>query len=804
MNILILSRRIVKNRRYFITNILGLSLALSSLILVFSFVKNELSYDRFHSKADRICRITQNTNTGVSSMIDARFFTDYYQDIIDKNPEVEHITGLSSFRKAIITVGENSFYSKKAFRADSSFFEVFDFELLTGDKKTIFKIPGQAAISESIAKTYFGTIDVAGKQLKILHQRNRNAETYIIKAVFKDFPENSHIKADVLCSFPEIKYSYWVYTYALLAQNTDCKSLQEKIQKQWDTDNKENETHPLINLQPLTDIHLHSHKTREMEPNGNVSALILLISGVLIILIVAFINFLNLNYVRFLSEIENVKIKIINGASRLTIAKEFLYEMFVLVIFVVAISLYFIAFLVDYLHFDFHSSIVNMGFVILLFVLLTLLIAFVPVLYHKSTPMANLVSNNNRIYRLSLIVQLLLSIVAISSTLFIQKQINFTNEIHPKAKDANVIVIPDNPKGAVAKFELLKEKLLKYPEIISACGVSEEPGGTVVDNFAYTYDGDTTGNDKTLNVLIVDEDFFTFMDIQPIAGTVDLGKIPSYEWERNAIRLWYAEMGEIEMPENADEIKNYQEKYILNKSALAHIGIKNPQDAIGKQFRIIHSLKYLFPPGIIIGVVDDFHYTNVHEKVKPLVIMPRKLFCHNFLFRLDTNNKQKAISLIETQWNKINEGIPFNYEFISDSYRKVYKNEYMQMKVLLFFAIISILLSLIGMYAMIRFKLKLQTKEIGIRKVNGASTFEIVKMLNKDFIILTLIAFVISIPVIYFAMQKWLENFAYKTVLSGWVFAIAGLFVLIVTVLIISWNSFRVARQNPVDSLKYE
>jgi len=234
------------------------------------------------------------------------------------------------------------------------------------------------------------------------------------------------------------------------------------------------------------------------------------------------------------------------------------------------------------------------------------------------------------------------------------------------------------------------------------------------------------------------------------------------------------------------------------------MGIENPEDAIGKAFRINHQMRYLFPKGEIIGVVNDFHYTNIHEKVKPLVIMPRKLFCHNFLFHIDKRNQAKAISLIENKWSEINKGIPFNYEFITDSYQKVYKNEYMQIRVLMLFAIISILLSLIGMYAMISFKLKLQTKEIGIRKVNGATTFEIIKMLNKDFVILTMVAFVISIPVIYYAMQKWLENFAYKTELSWWVFALAGIFALFLTIITVSWQSFVVARKNPVESLKDE
>jgi len=800
----ILARKINKNRQYFIINIIGLSLALSSLLLVFSFIKNELSYDKFHSKADRICRITQNTNTGISSMIDARFFTKGLYALKDTFPEIVSATGLSSFRKAIVTIGDNSFYTDKAFRADTDFFKVFDFELIIGDKKTIFKNTNQVAITESIAKKYFGSNDVLGKEIKIMPQMGDKTEIYTIKAILKDFPTNSHIKADILCSYPDTKYSNWAYSYLLLSKNTSFKTLQQKIQKRWNEELKDKKIHPLVNLQALTDIHLHSHKTREMETNGNISELVLLASSVLIILIVAFINFVNLNYVQFLSNLKNIKIRIVNGASKQTIVKDFLYEVLILLGFVMSISLVFINLFVKKLHFNFYISKYEQVLLLSFFSFLIIFLAFIPFLYRKNNIKINHALKNKKTYQLSLLIQLLLSITAIASTLFIQKQMIYTNNLHPKAKDASVIVIPRNPSEAIANFELLKEQLLKYPEIISACGVSEEPAGTVVDNFPYSYNGDSTENDKTLNVLIVDNDFCSLMNIKPIAGSIDLGVIPSYEWEQKAIKLWYAEDYGTAMPENTEEITNYEEKYIINKTALKHMGIKKPEDAIGKQFRIIHYMKYLFPPGKIIGVVDDFHYTNIHEKEKPLAIIPRKIFCHNFLFRIDTNNRAKAIALIENKWNEINKGIPFNYEFITDSYQKVYKNEYMQMRIIMLFAIISILLSLIGMYAMISFKLKLQTKEIGIRKVNGATTFEIIKMLNKDFVSLSIVSFVISVPIIYYAMQKWLENFAYKTELSWWVFALAGIFALLLTIITVSWRSFIVARKNPVKALRYE
>lgn len=800
-------RQINKNRKYFITNAIGLSFALISIILIFSFISKELNYDKFHSKSDRIYRITQNTNTGISSMVDARYFTGTFQQLKTNFPQIEQITGLSYFRKSIVTIDDKVFYSEKAFRADSSFFNVFDFELVVGDKNNLFNIPRQAAITESMAKIYFGTTDVVGKQIKIMHQRKDVAEEYTIKGVLKDFPENAHFKADILCSYNPKEYNYWAYSYILLAPHTNYLEIQKLIQEEWDVKNKDSDNRPLVDLQPLTDIHLYSHKTRELEQNGNIATLILLFSGAFAIVIIALINFFNLNYVQFLSEQKNRNIRIINGATRLDLAKLFLREVFILLSFTVLLSIllsYYLSNLVN-LNLFLFSSRIELGLLILGFAFLVIVLAYIPYVYQKNISNAN-VALSNKSYQASLLVQLILSIIAIVSTLFLQKQINYFNFLHPQSESAHIIVIPNNVSPATAKFEVLKEQLLKYPEIISACAVSEEPAGTVVDNFGYTYDGDTTANDKTLNILAVDNDFFTFMDIKPIAGTVDLGSIPTYGWEQKAIQLWRSEVDNQELPEGFDkeEIQSYSEKYIINKTALKHMGIKNAEDAIGKEFRINQYMSYLFPKGNIIGVVDDFHYSNIYEKEKPLAIMPRKLFCHNFLFRIDSNNKAAAISIIKSKWQEINRGIPFKYEFITDSYRKVYQKEYNQMKVIMLFALFSILLSVIGIYAMVSFNLKMKTKEIGIRKVNGATVFEIMKMLSKDFVKWGAIAFVIAVPISYIAMQKWLENFAYKTALSWWVFALAGIITMTIVLITVSWHTYRVARKNPVETLRYE
>jgi len=799
--------KINKNLRYFIINIIGLSIVLVSMILVSTYVFNEFSYDKFHSKAHRIYRITQNTNTGISSMIDARIYSEYVSDMKDRFPEIKAITSIYSFRKAIVSVKDHAFYTTKAFNVDSSFFNIFDFDLLLGNKNSVFNQPGQAAITESFAKTYFGSIDVIDQQIFITHQRGREAQPYTVKAILKDFPQNSHFKADILCSLDKDHESGLSYTYLLLKPNVDFLILQKEIQKDWDEKYKDKDWHPLVELQALTNIHLHSHKSRELETNGSLNALLMLISSLIIILIIALVNFVNLNYVQFLSEQKNIHIKIVNGASTYHIAKDFFKEIGVLLLSVYLLSSLTIYALHDFTTYQFFHITFTIKLIILavIFGVLVILLAFIPYVFTKIKHDSSLLLHDKS-YQISFLIQLSLSIIIIISTLIIYQQMNYIKFLHPLSQNADIIVIPKNSKLAVSHFELLKDKLLKHPEIVDACAVSEEPAGTVTDNFPFTIDGDTNKSHQSLNVLTTDDNFLKFMNIKTLAGTIDLGHIPSYQWERHAIELWWAEESHSKLPSDFDkeEVTSYSEKYIINETALKHMGFLHPQDVIGKSFRLNHYMKHLFPKGTIIGVVEDFHYTDIHLKEKPLVIMPRRIFCHNFLIRIDSNHSSQALDIVKKEWNEINEGIPFKYEFITDSYDKVYQSEYNQMKVLSLFAIVSILLSMIGLYAMISYKLKLKTKEIGIRKVNGATVWTIVKMFNMDSVKGVFIAFVLAVPISYFAINKWLENFAYKTFVSWWVFILAGLLVLLITIITVSWQAFFAARKNPVESLRYE
>ena len=336
----------------------------------------------------------------------------------------------------------------------------------------------------------------------------------------------------------------------------------------------------------------------------------------------------------------------------------------------------------------------------------------------------------------------------------------------------------------------------------------EEPGGDILDNVGFEIEGVDKKEGQSINIFTADSNFFSMLKIQPIVGTTELGSIPSQKWEADAVDL-----STLRSSKNPDQQKlaelerkvgNYHDQYILNQSALKLLGIRNPKDAIGKRFRLNFFLPDLFPEGEVVGVVPDFHYTNLHSEEKPLAIAPKKMFNYCFIISIDPAQREKALTTIASNWQKINPEFPFQYEYMTDSYQKVYAGEYAQSRVLSMFALISIMLSSLGVFALASFKIQRQEKEIGIRKVNGARNSEILLMLNRDFVKWVLIGFVVATPLAYYAMNKWLENFAYKTTLSWWIFALSGLLALMIAMLTVSWKSWKAATKNPVEALRYE
>jgi putative ABC transport system permease protein len=413
-----------------------------------------------------------------------------------------------------------------------------------------------------------------------------------------------------------------------------------------------------------------------------------------------------------------------------------------------------------------------------------------------------------RLYSFPLVVQFTLAVITIACTIVLNLQMNFLTSKHPSAENANLVVIADNPWEVVQRYEKLKGELSQHPEIREMTAAMESPGGDILDVVGFEMEGIEKKEGQAINIFTADSNFFNLLGIKPLAGTTEPGFTPSQSWEQEAVELSTLRNSGKATPQQIAALENklgdYREKYVLNQSALNLLGITKPEDAVGKRFRLNFFLPDLFPWGEVAGVVPDFHYTNLHSAEKPLAIAPRKMFNYCFIIRIDPGLQQKAIATIHSAWQKINPEFPLQYEFMTDTYRKVYASEYAQSRVISLFALISIIISVLGIYAMASYKIQQRVKEIGIRKVNGARISEVINLLNRDFVKWVFLAFVVATPIAWYSMHRWLENFAYKTSLSWWVFALSGFIALGIALLTVSWQSWKAATKNPVESLRYE
>lgn len=803
-----LFRKLSRNWQWVFINVVGLTMAYACVTLVFSFTTQELSYDRFHANADRVYRVTTSSGD-FSTMHPARTWGEWIPELPKAYPAIESMVRMVPFKKGIVEIGEHRFYSDALYKVDNTFFDIYDFKLLSGDRNSVLTQPHETVITQSLALKYFGNLNVLGKQIEITHQQSDSADTYTIVGVMEDFPANSHFHADALTTIPDMTVNNsWGYTYYLMQPNVDIVAFQKTIQDKWDADREEGQKELQIHFQKLTDIHLYSHKSREIETNGDIRSLILLASGGLIILFIALINFLNLSRVQFITETKSIKIRMIHGATKSIIATELAIHSLVISLSTILLGLYTAQKISSYLEIDVFAAPISLIVISVVFIVGIAGLATFPLLTSAIASDTKVSTSSAGLYTFPLVIQFTLAVIAITGTIVLQRQMDFLTDQHPQAKNANIIVIERNSWAVVQRYEQFKNELLQDPSIVNVTGAMEEPGGDILDQFIFDMEGITPDYSRSIHILTTDPNFFTTLEIEPIVGSVELGYTPDYQWEQDAIELSQliqsGKYDEAYVEELASRVTPYREKYILNVSALKMLGITNPQDAIGRTFQLHFQHHYLFPEGEIVAVVPDFHYTNLHNEERALVIAPRKMFNHNFLIQIDSNRRAEALAAVNATWEQVNPGFPLVYGYINDSYKKVYATEYAQSKVLSLFAIISVFLSALGIYAIAAFSMQRRVKEIGVRKVNGASISEIMILLNRKFLILVAISFAIAIPIAWYAMTRWLESFAYKTDLSWWIFALAGFSTMAIALLTVSIQSYRAATKNPVESLRSE
>jgi len=793
-----LLKRLNKSKSLRIVNLLGLIAIFACLALSYAFIKKEWSYDRFHEKADRIARLSIRIN---EDDIDGRCWG-YSKD----NPVLTDIAGIedmvffSKMNTGVVTHNDIPHIINDFYFTSSNFFDVFSFKLLEGDKNTVLNTKEKVAISQSYARHLFGEESPIGKELKISFRRIDIGPVFV-SGVFEDFPEASHFHTDLIVHREDAQNEDWTYIYLLLAENARTEDVTAAIAARMEENNTDNQRKVSPYVVPLTDIHLHSRVLRELEPNGNITYIYLIAgANILLLLIVLFNLWLNTGLI-FSFNKKYYQLLRLNGASSAVVLWDEVFAALVIGgIAVLAGGM--IAFLLfPPLHLFSVLSWGEFGLLSLLFLAFVLFISVLPAVTRMSTTLFRYDQQNQHLSNFNLakvkymlIAQYGIVMLVVIIGFGISKQMKLIKSSQVGGHEQTILVMNEQPDIVQERFEVLKNELLKYPEIKSVTSAMQLPGSAIRDHIQVRLEGESESESHIIPLLVVGNDFLPFFNIKPIAGTVFTPTLRSYKEEDEMFLEQYTKK----------IISQTSEEYVINRKTLDVLGLHSPEEAIGKIIHLTHGSIGYINKGKIVGVTDDFNYTTTFEEAHPQLIVQRKMFQHCIMVYLSPEDTERAIETFNRVYSQVYPDYPVDYSFLQNIYADIYHNEIKAEALVRIFSLLCLIIANLGLIIISSFVIRRKTKEIGVRKVNGATPMDIIRMLNNRFVAWIAIAFVVAIPCAYLAMTRWLEHFAQKTEVSVWIYLFAGLLVLFLSLISISWQSYKAATINPVRALKTE
>lgn len=778
-------RNLRKNKFYSSINIAGLTIGLTVGLLILLWVQDEFSYDRFPKNADNIYKLENMVATGPARQLWTVTTSPIAVMAKKQIPGVKDFVRITeNYYYGLYKYKDKVFSEERTLVTDASFFSMFDFNIIKGNAKNPFPDSYSVVLTESAAKKYFGNEDPVGKLIS-----GDDKDNFKVTGIIKDFPKNSTIQGDMI--FPMSLLAQKMYagnkegrnidndfhnfdynTYLLLQPGFSFESFAKKL-RDMHLSVKADDTDIEYVWLPLNKVHLYRADGGE----GGISTVRMFAVIAVLILVIACINYVNLSTARSMLRAKEVSLRKIAGAARTQLFIQFIIETAVLFSLAVIFSLILVYALIPsfnkisgkeiILNFaDYHIweviSITIIGTLIISSVYPALLLSsFEPLKALKGKISAGI---SNVVFRKVLVViQFSFSIILIAGTIVIGNQLQYIRSKQLGYDKENVLSMRMINMGG--HIDAVRGELLKQRSITDVTFTNTNIIDFGNQTGANDWDGKEQGETVMVSPMNIQKNFIPFFKMQLAEGSNFTGAV-------------------------ADSMH-----FILNETAVKTMRIKDP---IGKRFKLWNT------EGTIIGVVKDFHFASMRTRIKPAVFYAQPLTYGNIYIKTTGKNAPAAIAAAEKEWKKYNADYPFNYNFLDDSYKRLYESE--QRTGLLFniFAGIAIFISCLGLFGLAAYTAQVRTKEIGVRKVLGASTSGIIQLLAKDFIKLVLIAIVIATPVAWYAMYKWLQDFAYKTDLNWTIFLVAGLLSIFIAVITISFQSIRAALANPVKSLRTE
>ena len=806
-------RSILKNRSLFVINIIGLSLGIASCLLISLFVLDELSYDRFHEKGDQIVRVVLNAKMGQEIIKESGLMAPVGETLVKELPEVlasTRILKLSDHTK--VTYEGTTLRKGKLAFVDSNFFEMFTLPLLKGDLNSVLSMPNSIVLTQEQAKAYFGNENPLNKTVDIkdigVYGTSGFVDLsglYTVTGIIEKIPDNSHFHFDLIASMQGNKDATnqsWLSgsyrTYLLLAKGTTISQLESKLPAITEkymgsqleaamgmTFQKFLEINKVgLYIQPLTKIHLHSDMIEEFEEGGDINLVYIFTAIALFMLLIACINFMNLSTAGASKRAREIGMKKVLGSGKGQLIFQFLTESFLATFFAMCIGVLLFSVALPYFNqlankdFDF-GQIITLPFVTVL-IGLTLVISFLaggyPAFFMSNFKPLQALKNkfssgNSKGVRSGLVVfQFAISVCLIIGTLVVSQQMNYIQNKDVGYDKEGLIVIRD--AGIIGNsLHAFKESLENDPRVLHITMSAFVPAGPSNNSNALVSFGEEDSQKLRMRLYDVDEAYIPTLGMELLQG-------------RNFSK----------------EFRSEEDKIIINQTAIKSFGLNgNPIGQTLSESTDHEGGRKLLT---IIGVVKDFNSKSLHQPIEPMMMKYNPYY--GLILRSKTADMAGLLSGMEKQWNSFGSGETLDYAFLDELYNETYLKEQNMNSILRIFAFLTIFVACLGLFGLVTFTTQQRFKEIGIRKVLGSSSPQIVGLFAKDFLKLVLFAILVAAPLGYYVMNKWLQGFAYRIEIEWWVFVLAALISLIIAFLTISYRSIQAALMNPVESLKTE
>ncbi|KIC90120.1 ABC transporter permease [Flavihumibacter sp. ZG627] len=807
-NLKIAWRTLIKNKFFSLLNIIGLATGLACFLLIALYVIDELSYDRYHEKADRIYRVNSDILFGGNSMALAVSSDMMGQTLKKDYPEVEQFTRIyASNGSRLIKKGSDYLEEMLVCHVDSTFFEVFSFQPVAGDLKNALDEPNTVVISETAAKKYFNNLDVVGKTLDV----NDNGGTlYKITAVIKDMPKQSHFRYDFLFSMDNLQYGFGDHlshnfaTYLLLRPGVTAKSLEAKFPDYMNRhifpilqqvmqvknldDMKKSGNSLTYSLMPIKDIHLHSGRRAELSINSDIQYVYIFMAVAIFILLIACINFMNLSTARSANRAKEVGIRKVLGTTYQTLIRQFLTESTLLSFFSLVIAIAIAVFALPLFNSIAGKQISASQFFQPLFVVVLISIPFVigllagiyPAFYLSSFKPITVLkgklsggSKKSNLRSVLVILQFSMAILLIVGTIVVYRQLGYIQQKKLGFVKDQVVVI-HNTQVLGEGTKAFKNELLSIPGV----KMVTDGGYLPVDN--------SSRNDNTFSKEAV-MDMKNGFNMQ--VWNIDENYIPVLGMELKQGRNF------------SREFQSDSMALLINETTAQMLGYEDP---IGKKiYKSNSNVGSELLAFTIIGVVKNFHFESLKQQIGPLCMRLGRAD-YTIAMKVDAARIPTMVKEIEKKFDAQAAGFPFQYSFLDASFNEMYKAEEKAGKLAFSFAVLAILIACLGLFGLAAFMAEQRTKEIGVRKVLGASVNQIMVLLSKDFLKLVAISACLAFPISWLVMNKWLQDFAFRIDIGWWVFIVAGLMAALIALFTVGFQALRAALNNPTQSLRSE